>query len=138
MKLEDRRWLGRAALLAWLGAIFLLVAFLWGCALPDQVIRKGEYAPGRYLVTMTITDNASEHCVTTRTGVKVKGCAKIGLDSLESTMIFPTFLVISRAESTNPEIYVHEFCHAIWGLWVMQVGSPFRDPCHKEDGGKLR
>jgi hypothetical protein len=106
-------------------ALWLLAALLGGCAggnAGTTVFRHGAVAPGRYLSTVIVTPG----------GCRADGgsCTVYRDGTIEVTL--------PRHDDTDAwvyEAYAHELCHVVAGLHRL-VGPA--DPCHNEDGGRMR
>jgi hypothetical protein len=85
------------------------------------VYRRGEIAPGRYLVTVVVGADqcraAAGPCTTSDDGT-----VRVALSR------------VPQVEDWVYEAYAHELCHVVAGLHAL-VGP--LDPCHKEDGGRM-
>ncbi len=116
-----RRRPGRRAL----GIVALAAALGSGCASGDgatKVFRHGAVGPGRYLSTVIVTPGGCSpgggSCTVHREGtVEVT----LPLDPDTASWVY--------------EAYAHELCHVVAGLHRL-VGPA--DPCHNEDGGRMR
>jgi hypothetical protein len=105
--------------------MLLLATVLAGCATGDggtTVFRHGAVAPGRYLSTVIVTPGGcrgdGSSCTVYRDGI-----VEVTLPRNPDT------------EAWVYEAYAHELCHVIAGLHRL-VGTA--DPCHNEDGGRMR
>jgi hypothetical protein len=105
-------------------ALALLAGLVGGCATGDgatTVFRHGAVAPGRYLSTVIVTPGGCQgggSCTVYR-----EGTVEVTLPRNADT------------EAWVYEAYAHELCHVVAGLHRL-VGPA--DPCHNEDGGRMR